>query len=532
MKNPGDGPAAAEAFAERPGGTSDPAGALPERPGGTSDPAGAFPESPGGTSDPAGAFPESPGGTSAPTGTFPERLAGAPEGESEPARILIVDDEQVARDSLAAWFREDGHAVDVAPSAEEALAACRRRPYAVCFLDLRMPGGMDGLEALPRIRELLPEVSVIIMTAYASVDSAVEAIKHGAEDYLVKPFNLKEASLLVERVLRNRRMRVEIAYLRNHLRGRYRFQDLISKNPRMHEIFQMVQQVCGLRSTVLIEGESGVGKELVARAIHFSGERAEHPFIAVSCTAINEPLLESELFGHERGAFTGAVSRKPGKFELAAGGSVFLDEMGSIPLKVQLELLRVLEQRSFYRVGGVEEVKVDARVIAATNRDLRAAVTAGTFREDLYYRLNVIRLQIPPLRERMEDVPLLASHFCEQIALEHGRPAPVVSSSALAVLLAHDWPGNVRELRNAIERAMATSRADVLEPGDFDFLRHARPLSSTWSPPTHMAMHEIERDVIEAVLKRVSGNVREAARILQLDRSTLYDKIRRYGIQR
>jgi DNA-binding NtrC family response regulator len=450
-----------------------------------------------------------------------------------PPRILVVDDEPVARDSLAAWLREDGHPVDTCASGAEAIARCGEAEYAVCFLDLRMPSGLDGLATLVEVRRIRPETAVVIMTAYAAVDTAVEAMKQGAEDYIVKPFNLSEISLLVERLLRRRRIELENVYLRKRLYGQYQFHDLVSKNPKMQEIFELIREVAHLRSTVLIQGESGVGKELVARALHYSGDRADHPFVPVSCTALPETLLESELFGHEKGAFTGAVTRRPGKFELAAGGTIFLDEIGEISVKLQMDLLRVLEERRFFRVGGIEEIEVDVRFIAATNRDLQDAVRRGAFRDDLYYRLNVIHVPIPPLRERLEDVPLLVEQFIRQLSIEMGKEKVTgISEEALRLLMSRDWPGNVRELRNAVERAMVTCRTETLAEDDFGFLVPVSGEGREWLVPADLSLAEVERRVIEAVLARAGGNVRDAAVKLGIDRSTLYEKLKRYGTPR
>jgi DNA-binding NtrC family response regulator len=447
-------------------------------------------------------------------------------------RILVLDDHAVARESLASWLKEDGHTVDAAATAAEALSRANEHDYAVCFLDLKLGPGPDGIEVMVEFKRLRPETSFVIMTAYGTVDTAVTAMKEGAEDYILKPFNLKEISLLVERILRHRALREENIYLRRRLKGEYRFQDIVSKSPRMHEIFDLVRQVADQRSTVLIQGESGVGKELVARALHFSGERADRPFIAVNCTALPETLLESELFGHEKGAFTGAVARRAGKFELAEGGTIFLDEIGEMSPKLQMDLLRVLEQRRFFRVGGTEEISIDVRFIAATNRDLYEAVESGSFRGDLYYRLKVIQITIPPLRERMEDIPLLAAQFVEDLAIELGKEATGVSEAALALLLEREWRGNVRELRNCVERALVTSPRAVLTEEDFAFLRLEERERDSWRPPVNLPLAEVERRVIEAVLARVGGNVREAATMLGIDRSTLYDKLKKYGTRR
>jgi DNA-binding NtrC family response regulator len=446
-------------------------------------------------------------------------------------RILVVDDEQVARDSLAAWLREDGYSLETAAGGLEAIRRADESDFAIYFIDLKMPGGMDGLETMKQIRRRRPDASIIIITAYATVETAITAMKEGAEEYIVKPFNLEEISHLVERIVRMKELESENALLRKRLDRQYRVHDIISKNPRMHEIFGLIERVAGLRSTVLIQGESGTGKELVARAIHSSGDRADKPFITVSCAALAETLLESELFGYEKGAFTGAGSRKKGKFELADGGSILLDEIGDIPPKLQADLLRVLQERSFYRLGGTEEVRVDVRVIAATNLDLQGAVRAGAFRTDLFYRLNVINIRIPPLRERREDIPLLTRHLMERLALELGKEVEAVSEEALELLLGYDWPGNVRELENALERAIVTCQDRVLGRREFGFLLRDGPAPG-WSIPPDLSLRELEKLAIAATLDRTRGNIRRSARILGIDRSTLYEKIKRYEIAR
>src|SRR5512136_1602229 len=385
--------------------------------------------------------------------------------------ILVVDDEEAMTESLAAWLREDGYSVDTASSGREAVERARTREYAIYFVDLKMPGGLDGIETMTEIRRLQPDAAVIIITAYATVDTAITAMKEGAQEYVVKPCHPQEISLLVERIIRVKNLERENAILRRKLTRQYRFHDLVSKNPRMAEIFDLVREVARQRSTVLIQGESGTGKELVARTIHYSGERGERPFVAVSCAALAETLLESELFGYEKGSFTGALAQRKGKFELADGGTLFLDEIGDISAKLQADLLRVLQERRFFRVGGSEEISVDVRVIAATHRDLVADVREGLFRDDLYYRLNVINIRLPPLRERTEDVPLLAQEFLDRLAHELGRPVSGISEEALRLLMDHDWPGNVRELENAVERALVTCKEGVLTAEDFAFLR-------------------------------------------------------------
>lgn len=445
--------------------------------------------------------------------------------------ILVVDDEPVMRESLAEWLMEDGYSVDTAASGQEAIARAKLREYAIYFLDLKMPPGIDGIETMMEIRKLHPEASVIIMTAYATVDTAITAMKEGAQEYVVKPCSPEEISLLVGRIIKVKNLQRENLILRKKLTKHYRFQDIISKNARMVGIFDLIRDIANLRSTVLIQGASGTGKELIARAIHYSGNRAEKPFVAVSCAALAETLLESELFGHEKGSFTGASERKSGKFELADGGTLFLDEIGDISPKLQVDLLRVLQERSFFRVGGSEEVTVDVRVIAATRVNLQEAVAAGHFRDDLFYRLNVINIEIPPLRERREDIPLLAHDFLERLAHELGKQVDDIAEGALKLLLDYDWPGNVRELENAVERALVTARGHVLTEDDFAFLRRA-PQTNGWAAPDNLPLDEVQKLVIAATLRRTGGNVKEAASTLGIDRSTLYDRMRKYAIER
>jgi DNA-binding NtrC family response regulator len=447
-------------------------------------------------------------------------------------RILVVDDEEVMCESLAAWLREDGYAVDTAPSGRDAVEKSRERDYAIYFVDLKMPGGMDGIETMMQIRRLRPEASIIIITAYATVDTAITAMKEGAQEYIVKPCNPEEISLLVSRIIRVKNLQRENAILRKKLTRRYSTHDVITKNPRMQEILNLAAEVASLRSTVLIEGESGSGKELVARAIHNSGDRAQKPFVAVSCAALAETLLESELFGHEKGAFTGASQQKAGKFEQADGGTIFLDEIGDISPKLQVDLLRALQERSFYRVGGSEEVRVDVRVIAATHVNLQQAVAEGKFRDDLFYRLNVIAILIPSLRERREDVPLLARHFVDRISHELGREVSDISEGALKLLMDYNWPGNVRELENAVERAIVTCRGRCLAEEDFSFLTQNGLAGKAWAPPAGMTLQEMEKQLIAATIERTGGNIKESAAILGIDRSTLYEKIKRYEIPR
>ena len=447
-------------------------------------------------------------------------------------QILVVDDEEVMCESLAAWLREDGYLVDTAASGREAMEKARERDYAIYFVDLKMPGGMDGIETMMQIRRLHTEASIIIITAYATVDTAITAMKEGAQEYIVKPCNPEEISLLVSRIIKVKNLQRENTILRKKLTRQYSVHDVISKNPKMHEILDLAHEISSLRSTVLIQGESGTGKEMVARAIHNSGERAAKPFVAVSCAALAETLLESELFGHEKGAFTGATQQKHGKFEMAGGGTIFLDEIGEISPKVQVDLLRVLQERCFYRVGGSEEVRVDVRVIAATHVNLQQAVADGKFRDDLFYRLNVIEIRIPPLRERREDIPLLARHFMERLSHELGKDISDISEGALKVLMDYNWPGNVRELENAVERAMVTCRSRGLTEEDFSFLAQNGNAAKSPAIPAGITLADMEKLLIVATIQRTNGNIKESAAVLGIDRSTLYEKIKKYEISR
>ncbi|HEY6950953.1 MAG TPA: sigma-54 dependent transcriptional regulator [Bacteroidota bacterium] len=446
--------------------------------------------------------------------------------------ILVADDEEIARESVAAWMREDGYSVETVSSGREAIERAAGKEYAMYFIDLKMPGGPDGIETMMEIRNIRPDASVIIITAYATVDTAITAMKEGAQEYIVKPCSPAEISLLVDRIIKVKNLQRENVILRQKLSRQYRFHDLISKNAKMLEIFGLIKEVASLRSTVLIQGESGTGKELVARAIHCSGDRASKPFISVSCAALAETLLESELFGHEKGSFTGAMTTKKGKFEIAEGGTILLDEIGDMSPKLQVDLLRVLQERTFYRVGGSEELHVDVRVIAATNRNLQRDVKEGRFREDLYYRLNVINIQIPPLRERCEDIPLLTRHYIECLSHELKKNVTGIEDSALKILMNTDWPGNVRELENAIERAMVSCRQTTLTEDDFEFISRGRERGGDWRIPANVKLEDLEKQAIAATLRQTGGNIKQAAAILGIDRSTLYDKLKKHHLTR
>jgi two-component system, NtrC family, response regulator AtoC len=442
-------------------------------------------------------------------------------------RILVVDDEEIVRESLAGWLEKDGYTVGVAPDGATAISRIEKESWSILLADIKMPG-IDGLQVLKRAKEVSPSTTMVIMTAYATVETAVSAMKLGAYDYLVKPFDPEELTVMIRRIVRQDELVHENETLRRALRREYHFRDLISKNPSMQALFELTRTAARSQSTILVFGESGTGKELLARAIHAESPRSAGPFVAISCAALTETLLESELFGHEKGAFTGAVARRRGAFETAHGGTLFLDEIGDISPKLQMDLLRVLEERRFCRVGGTEPIEVDVRVIAATNRNLQQAVAGGSFRDDLFYRLNVIPITLPPLRERVEDIPLLVDHFVERMSAEMGRKLDGVSREAIAALLDYPFPGNVRELRNIVERAMVCAPGPLLLPADFRL-----PGAEAQAPPpaTPATLEEVERRHITSVLEQMNGNISQAARVLGVDRATLYNKMRRYGLR-
>ena len=442
------------------------------------------------------------------------------------AKILIVDDELIVRESLGGWLERDGHTVDKAASGEEALEKCEKTRYDILLLDIKMEG-MSGLEVLKRVRENDPDVSVVMITAYGSIPSAIEAMKSGAYEYLLKPFDPDELMVLIEKIGKHQAERRETQFLREQYKERTRFENMIGQSRALQGVFDLIESVAPTDSTVLIKGETGTGKGLAARAIHTKSRRSQGPFVVVNCGAFPEHLLESELFGYQKGAFTDAKITKKGRLELAHGGTLFLDEVGEISTRMQIDLLRVLEDHIFYRVGGTQPIEADFRVIAATNKDLEKAIKQGTFREDLYYRLNVISFTMPPLREHKEDIPLLAEYFLHRFAQETNKPVNQVGREALDEMMLYDWPGNVRELGNAVERAVVVGKGPRILPQDLPIFR---PEYVSSAP--RRTLREVEIGHLESVLKETRWSVSKSAEILGIDRSTLYDKIKRYDLRK
>jgi DNA-binding NtrC family response regulator len=428
------------------------------------------------------------------------------------------------RESLAGWLERDGHEVTKTASGEEALEVLKDSRFDILLVDIKMEG-MSGLDVLKQVKESDPEVSVVMITAYGSISTAIEAMKNGAYDYLLKPFEPDELGLLIEKITQFQAQARENLYLKQQHQDRTRFESMIGQSKPMQEIFDLIQDIAPTGSTVLITGETGTGKELAARAIHTHSPRSEGPFVSVNCGSIPEHLMESELFGHHKGAFTDAKETRKGRLELAHGGTLFLDEIGEISMRMQIDLLRVLEDRVFYRVGGTQPIEIDFRVIAATNRDLEEAIKKGMFREDLFYRLNVISLQMPSLRERKEDIPLLAEHFLHRFAQETNKSVELISREATDEMMLYEWPGNIRELENAIERAVVVCKGPKVMPEDLPIFRP----EYICIPPNNTLM-EVEKAHIEQILNENQWNISRSATILGIDRSTLYSKIKRYKI--
>jgi DNA-binding NtrC family response regulator len=445
-------------------------------------------------------------------------------------RILVVDDEANQRELVSGYLKKQGFEVFTAGGGEPALELFRQSPMELILTDQRMPG-LSGLDLLKAAREINPETQVIVMTAYGNVESAVEAMKAGAADYLAKPLHLGELRQKIQRIVEQHRLYAENRALREELQSRHRIEGIIGESGQMVEVISLVQRVAASEATVLIRGESGTGKELIAKAIHYASPRAARPLVRVNCAALPENLLESELFGHEKGSFTGAVASRKGRFELADTGTLFLDEIGDLPLHLQAKLLRVLQEREFERVGSSQPIKVNVRILSATHRDLESLMRAGQFRDDLYYRLNVVTILIPPLRERRQDLPALMDHFLKFFAAKNGKTLRGFSREARDTLLRYDYPGNVRELENLIERAVVLSRGDLIGHGDLPLTVEAPEASG--EPPAQLtaAVEGLERRMIKNALARASGVQTRAADLLGITERALRYKLKKYGLQ-
>jgi len=441
-------------------------------------------------------------------------------------RLLIVDDELSVRDSLAKWFSEEGYYVAAAESASEALTRIAEQTFDVALVDIKMRG-TDGIELQRRLHEIYPDMLVIIMTGYASVETAIAALKNGAYDYVNKPLDPDEIAHLVAKAMSHRQTQQENVRLKENIADLTPPTDIVGQGAAMKHIFEAIETVAPTDATVLITGESGTGKELVARAIHAASNRRDHPMVVTHCGALTETLLESELFGHEKGAFTGAQYRKKGKFEIAEGGTVFLDEIGDISLKTQTDLLRVLQEREIVRVGGNLTIKVDFRIVAATNKDLEKLIEEGKFRPDLYYRLNVFHIELPPLREHREDIAPLVDHFVRKFNREMNKKITRITTGAMNMLQQYPWPGNVRELENALERAMVVAQEPDIREQDFT-LKSRDGVSVNGQ----RSLDDVEKDHILRVLEDCGGNQTRAAEVLGIDRVTLHHKLKKYGWSR
>jgi len=444
----------------------------------------------------------------------------------EKMSIMVVDDEEIVRESLFHWFKKYGHMVETASSGFEALDKLETYPFQLLFVDIKMPG-MDGIELLEKVKTEYPDTIVIIITAYGSIESAVKAMRIGASDYLLKPFKPDQLSLVMERISHQKKLLFEHDYLKGRLEKITRFDNIIGQSPAMEHIFDLIPEVAQSDSSILLIGETGTGKELVAKAIHAKSRRAHLPFIAINCGALPDTLLESELFGHQKGVFTGATHARKGFLEVVSGGTLFLDEIGEISTKMQIDLLRVLEEKKITSIGSREPVDVDFRLISATSQDLGKGITDGSFREDFFYRINVIMIDIPPLKKRKEDIPLLIHHFLEKYGHETTKQVDRVTRDATELLKRYDWPGNVRELENAVERAVVLSQSRTLGIKDFAFLR-----SSPAALSRPLSLQEVEKQHIQQILEEYSWNVTQASKALEINRVTLHKKIKRFNLER
>jgi two-component system, NtrC family, response regulator AtoC len=445
-------------------------------------------------------------------------------------RILVVDDDEITCNLLEEVLSKEGYLVHKALNGREAIEKGERGPYDVVLTDIRMLD-VDGMEVLRAYRQRNPETIIVMMTAFGSIETAIRAIKEGAYDYVSKPFKLEEIRLTIQRALEQKRLIKENIHYRQELITKYKLENIVGRSPQMLDVYKTIARVAESRSTILITGESGTGKELIARAIHFNSPRASEPFVAVDCSSLAETLLESELFGHVRGAFTGAVAGKTGLFEEADTGTCFLDEIGDIRLATQAKLLRVLQEHEVKRVGGNETIKIDVRIVAATNKNLEELVAEKKFREDLFYRLNVVSLHLPALRDRSEDIPLLCDHFIRKYAAENKKPVCRISPEAMELLIRYSWPGNVRELENVIERAATLSASTFILPEDLPpRLQLETSRINKSSLPSQMPLSELEKIYIQKVLEETGGNKKKAADILGIDRRTLYRMATRLGL--
>jgi two-component system response regulator AtoC len=444
--------------------------------------------------------------------------------------ILAVDDDAVACDLLREVLEQEGYAVNTATTGQAAMQLAREVPFDLALIDIRMPD-ISGIEVLKALKRANPQMPVLMLTAYSSMDTTIEAIREGAYDYLSKPCKMEELTITVKRALEQYQLLRENQYFRQELREKYKFENIVGTTPAMLAVYKTVARLVDSKATVLIEGESGTGKELIARAIHFNGARAERPFVAVECASLAESLLESELFGHVRGAFTGAVETKKGLFEIADGGTIFLDEIAEISLGLQAKLLRVLQEHEIRRVGGTQPIQLDVRVIAATNKNVEVLVKAGRFREDLFYRLNVVMLHLPPLRQRQEDIPLLANHFLRKYSEVNHKLISHITQEAMELLSAYHWPGNVRELDHTIERAVTLTMNNALLPADLPpRLQQQTDVPHLGPTPPLLTLEELEKQHIQAVLRATEGNKKRAAQILGINRRSLYRMAKRYGL--
>jgi DNA-binding NtrC family response regulator len=457
---------------------------------------------------------------------------------SEKETILIVDDEVDLRNAIAEYLNQEGYEIQATSSGEEALERLKTLPFDILITDMKLPG-IDGTTVLQAALALYPELIGIIITGYGTVESAVQAMKRGAYDYIAKPFQMVEISLVVKQALERRRLKEENAYLKTQLKEKYRFENIVGNSKPMQEVFRLVETISATNSTALITGETGTGKELIAKAIHFNSQRREQRIVSINCGAIPETLLESELFGHVRGAFTGAHQTRIGRFEQAHKGTIFLDEIGNMSQSLQVKLLRVLQEREFERVGGAETVKVDVRIIAATSANLKDMVDHSEFRSDLYYRLNVIPIHLPSLRDRREDIPLLAKHFTKKYCQSSALEPKTISQEAMKMLMNYSWPGNIRQLENAIERAVAlVGSRHIILPSDLPReVQKTNPnllISEIYIPDEgvnfNTEVSSLERELILQSLKKSGGNKKQAARLLKLNRTTLIEKLKRLDL--